>query len=100
VNLLDASNVAVYGNATLGKSGLAISISTAVCYQDQSGPGPITPIGTPNVVAVNATTTPFGASGSVSLPTGSYLVGFCELNIGVGALSNNGNTAGAVIVTP
>jgi len=100
VNLLDASNVAVYGNATLGKSGLAISISTAVCYQDQSGPGPITPIGTPNVVAVNATTTPFGASGSVSLPAGSYLVGFCELNIGVGALSNNGNTAGAVIVTP
>jgi hypothetical protein len=100
VSLLGPANVAAYGTANLGKNGLAIGLSLAVCSQNQVGPGPILPMGVPSLITVSATTTPYGAFGSVSLPAGTYNVGFCELNIGLGALSNNGITAGIVVVTP
>ncbi len=99
VDLTAVANVAAYGSAQLGKSGLGASVSVSVCYQDQAGPGLITPMGSPVLVSVLATATPFGASGSVTLPAGTHLVGFCELNVTVGALNNNGTTAGVVIVT-
>jgi hypothetical protein len=72
------------------------SMSLAVCYQDQSGPGPITVLGSATTVTVGTTTTYGAANGSGSVPAGTYTVGSCAQNLGVNSINKSVHSAGAV----
>jgi hypothetical protein len=90
-----------YGSAAFARvSGPIVTPSVAVCYQDQSGPGPVTTMGTPTDISVSTTLVSFGQSGSATVPASTYSVGFCIQNNSPGSLNNNGTTSGFVIVTP
>ena len=75
------------------------SMSLAVCYQNQSGPGPITVLGSATTGSVP--TTSIGAAfrsanGSGSVPAGTYTVGSCAQNLGVNSINRGVHSAGAV----
>ncbi len=101
VNLAAASNVNAYGSGSFARqTGSPLTISVGVCYQNQSGPGVVTALGTPTNTTVSTTEMASGAAGSAVLPAGTYNVGFCATNNNAGAINKNGNTSGFVIVTP
>ena len=72
------------------------SMSLAVCYQDQSGPGPITVLGSATTVTVGTAATYGAANGSGSVPAGTYTVGSCAQNLGVNSINKSVHSAGAV----
>ena len=101
VTLPASGTVAAYGSATFARqSGPTVQPSIAVCYQDQSGPGPVTTMGTPTLVSVSTDLVSFGQSGSATVPAGTYNVGFCIQNNSAGSLNKNDTTSGFAIVTP
>jgi hypothetical protein len=71
-------------------------LSLAVCYQDQSGPGPMTVLGSAATVTVGSTAFYGSANGSGSVPAGTYTVGSCAQNLGVNSINKSVHSAGAV----
>jgi hypothetical protein len=101
VNLPASGSVSAFGSGSMSRqTGSPVSVSVGVCYQNQTGPGPITPLGSPTSVDVGTTEISYGASGSAVLPAGTYNVGFCAKNNSAGSVNKNGNTSGFVVVTP
>ena len=72
------------------------SMSLAVCYQDQSGPGPITVLGTATTISISSTATYNAANGTGSVPAGTYTVGSCAQNLGVNSVNKSVHSSGAV----
>ena len=100
VNLAGTASVSAYGTGTFARqTGSPITISIGVCYQDQSGPGAVTPMGLPLSTHVSTIPLPYGVAGSTSLGAGVYNVGYCAQNNNAGAVNKNGNTSGFVIIT-
>ncbi|HTL85713.1 MAG TPA: hypothetical protein VL856_11050 [Acidimicrobiia bacterium] len=100
VVLASAGSISAYGGGWFARnsSGGAGSLSLGVCYQDQSGPGPITVLGSTTTYSVSGSQTWHYAAGTAALPAGTYNVGLCAQNIGSNALNKNGNTSGFVFV--
>jgi hypothetical protein len=102
---LDATSVlSAYGGGWFGKQSTGTgSLDVGVCYQNQSGPGPITAMGSMNTIAPpsngNADTFGYGA-GSVSLDAGTYSVGLCAQNTGSNSMNRNAHASGFVFATP
>jgi len=101
VTLAAPGTVSAYGGGWFAKQSIGIgSVSLAVCYQDQSGPGPLTVFGTPTTISVNGSQVWHFATGSVDLGAGTYNVGLCAQNLGVNSVNKNGETSGFVFVAP
>jgi len=100
VVLASAGSISAYGGGWFARnsSGGAGSLSLGVCYQDQSGPGPITVMGSTTTYSVSGSQTWHYAAGTAALPAGTYNVGLCAQDIGSNALNKNGNTSGFVFV--
>jgi hypothetical protein len=98
--LVSQATITANGQGAFAVNAGTKSISVGVCYQDQTGPGPLVPMGT--ATPATATTTPQDvfASGSATVPAGTYNVGLCALNPGTGPVNKNGNTLGLVTVSP
>ena len=90
-----------YGSASFSRvSGPTVQPTVGVCYQNQSGPGPVTTMGTTQAVSVSTDLLSFGAAGSAAVVAGTYNVGYCVQNNSAGSLNRNDNTSGFVIVSP
>ena len=101
VNLAGAASVSAYGTGTFARqTGSPLTISIGVCYQNRSGPGPVTTMGLPLSTHVSTVPLPYGVAGSAVLGAGAFNVGYCAQNNNPGAVNKNGNTSGFVIVTP
>jgi hypothetical protein len=100
VVLASAGSISAYGGGWFARnsSGGAGSLSLGVCYQDQSGPGPITVMGSTTTYSVSGSQTWHYAAGTAALPAGTYNVGLCAQNIGSNSLNKNGNTSGFAFV--
>jgi len=99
--VLAASNgISVYGGGWFARNsaGGAGSLKLGVCYQDQSGPGPVTLIGSTTTYSVSGSQTWHYAAGSTTVPAGTYNVGLCAQNVGTNSINKNGNTSGFVFV--
>ena len=94
-----AGTVTANGGGEFRTNGNTSNITVAVCYQDAVALGPITSMGTPNNLTATSTTTVSFATGSASLPAGTYNVGLCATNPSIGPVQKNGNTVGIVTIT-
>lgn len=101
ITLGATSTVSGYGGGLFAKQSSGVgTVKLAVCYQDQSGPGPITVLGSPTVISVNATQTFKFAFGSGTLGAATYTVGLCAQNVGLNSVNKNGATSGYVFAGP
>ena len=101
ITLAATSTVSGYGGGWFAKQSAGVgTVKLAVCYQDQSGPGPITVLGSPTVISVNGTQKFKSAFGSGTLGAATYTVGLCAQNVGTNSVNKNGNTSGFVFVAP
>jgi hypothetical protein len=101
VTLTGASNVTAYGSGTFSRNTAgAVTISVGVCYENQSGPGPVTLMPSPTSASVSNSDVVVFATGSAFLPTATYNVGLCAVNTNNVAINKNGDTTGFVFVTP
>jgi hypothetical protein len=100
VTLVSTSTLSGFASGWFAKQSAGTgSMSLAVCYQEQSGPGPITVLGSASTVSVSAdpNTPSYGAAnGSGSVPAGTYTVGSCAQNTGVNSINRSVHSAGAV----
>jgi hypothetical protein len=94
-----AGTVTANGGGEFRTNGGSSNITVAVCYQDAVALGPITPMGTPSSLTATSTLAVRFATGSASLPAGTYNVGLCATNPSIGPVQKNGNTVGVVTVT-
>ena len=62
--------------------------------EDQSGPGPVTVMGSTTTYSISGSQTWHYAAGSASVPAGTYNVGLCAQNVGTNSINKNGNTSG------
>lgn len=100
VALPATGNINAHGSGSFARQTGTQLITVGVCYQDQSGPGPILAMGSPTTVTVTTVETSQYGTGSATLAAGTYNVGLCATNNGAGSVNKNGNTSGFVIVTP
>jgi hypothetical protein len=100
VTLAAPNGLSAYGGGWFSKKSSGPgSLSLGVCYQDISGPGPVTLLGSANTVSVNGTLSYKSAAGSTgSVPAGSYAVGLCGQNIGTNDINKNAHTSGFVFI--
>ena len=96
--LSGAGTITVSGGGEFRTNGGSSNITSAVCYQDAIALGALTTMGTPNSFTATSTTTASFASGSASLAAGTYNVGLCATNPGIGPVQKNGNTIGVVTI--
>ena len=100
VTLAAPNGLSAYGGGWFAKqsSGLG-SLKLGVCYQDISGPGPVTLMGSTTTVSVNSSQAFKSAAGSTgSVPAGTYNVGLCGQNIGSNSINKAVHTSGSVFV--
>jgi hypothetical protein len=92
--------ISAYGGGWFARNsaGGAGSLALAVCYQNQSGPGPVTAMGSTTTYSVTGSQTWHYAAGEATLAAGTYNVGLCGQNTGSNALNKNGNSTGFVFV--
>jgi hypothetical protein len=100
VTLPATGNISAYGSGSFARQTGSQEITVGVCYQNQSGPGPILAMGSPTTVTVTTTETSQFGAGSATVAAGSYNVGLCATNNGAGSVNKNGNTSGFAFVTP
>ncbi len=102
ITLPATATVTGYGGGWFAKASSGTgTVDVGVCYQDQSGPGPVTALGSlTNATGINGTQSWHFGNGSASLPAGSYNVGLCAQNLGSNSVNKNGHTSGFVFVTP
>jgi hypothetical protein len=100
VVLASSNGISAYGGAWFARNsaGGAGSLTLGVCYQDQSGPGPVTVMGSTSTYSVSGSQTFHYAAGSATVPAGTYNVGLCGQNVGTNSINKNGNTSGFVFV--
>jgi len=100
VTLAAPNGLSAYGGGWFAKKSSGPgSLSLGVCYQNTSGPGPITLLGSANTVSVNSTQSYKSAAGSTgSVPAGTYVVGLCGQNIGTNDINKNAHTSGFVFI--
>jgi len=100
VVLASSNGISAYGGGWFARNlgGGAGSLQLGVCYQDQSGPGPVTVMGSTSTYSVSGSQTFRSAAGSATVPAGTYNVGLCGQNIGTNAINKNGNSIGYVFV--
>ena len=98
VALASGGNLSAYGGGWFARNsaGGAGSLQLAVCYQDQSGPGPVTVMGSTTTYSISGSQTWRYAAGSAAVPAGTYNVGLCAQNVGTNSINKNGNTSGFV----
>jgi hypothetical protein len=95
-----STNVTAYGGGWFGKQSAGLgSADIAVCYQDQSGPGPITLLGSSTSISVTGAQLWHYATGTGTLPAGTYTIGLCGMNTGDNSINKNGNSSGFVFTT-
>jgi hypothetical protein len=92
--------ISAYGGGWFARNsaGGAGSLALAVCYQNQSGPGPVTTMGSTTTYSVTGSQTWHYAAGEATLAAGTYNVGLCGQNTGSNALNKNGNSTGFVFL--
>jgi len=100
VVLASSGGLSAYGGGWFARNsaGGAGSLTLGVCYQDQSGPGPVTVMGSTSTYSVSGSQTWHYAAGSASVAAGTYNVGLCAQNSGTNSINKNGNTSGFVFV--
>ena len=100
VVLASSGGLNAYGGGWFARNsaGGAGSLTLGVCYQDQSGPGPVTVMGSTSTYSVSGSQTWHYAAGSASVAAGTYNVGLCAQNSGTNSINKNGNTSGFVFV--
>ena len=100
VTLASAGSISAYGGGWFARNsaGGAGSLKLGVCYQDQSGPGPVTLMGTTTTYSVSGSQTWHYGAASASVAAGTYNVGLCGQNIGTNSINKNGATSGFVFV--
>ena len=89
-----------YGGAWFARNsaGGPGSLKLGVCYQDQSGPGPVTVMGSTNTYSITGSQTFRYAAGSAIVAAGTYNVGLCGQNMGTNPINKNGSTSGFVFI--
>ena len=104
VTLAATSTVTAYGSGWFGTQSVGTgTVSVGVCYQNQSGPGPVTLLGSTSsspVPSTGSAVTFASGSGSAALAAGTYNVGLCAQNFGSNSLNLNNHSSGFVFVTP
>ena len=100
VVLASSGGLNAYGGGWFARNsaGGAGSLTLGVCYQDQSGPGPVTVMGSTSTYSVSGSQSWHYAAGSASVAAGTYNVGLCAQNSGTNSINKNGNTSGFVFV--
>ena len=100
VTLAAPNGLAAYGGGWFRKQSAGPgTLQLGVCYQDTSGPGPVTLMGSTTTEAVNGSLAYKSAAGSVgSVPAGTYDVGLCGQNTGSNAINKNLHTSGFVFI--
>ena len=100
VTLASAGSISAYGGGWFARNsaGGAGSLKLGVCYQDQSGPGPVTLMGSTTTYSVSGSQTWHYGAASASVAAGTYNVGLCGQNIGTNSINKNGATSGFVFV--
>ena len=100
VTLAAPNGLAAYGGGWFRKQSAGPgTLQLGVCYQDTSGPGPVTVMGSTTTEAVNGSLAYKSAAGSVSsVPAGTYNVGLCGQNTGSNDINKNAHTSGFVFV--
>lgn len=97
VALASTSTLSAFGSGWFAKQSSGTgNLSLAMCYQDQSGPGPITVMGSASLLLVDTNEAYGSANGSASVPAGTYTVGSCAQNLGVNSVNKAVHSAGAV----
>ena len=100
VTLAAPNGLAAYGGGWFRKQSSGPgTLQLGVCYQDTSGPGPVTLLGSTTTQSVNGSLAYKSATGSTgSVPAGTYLVGLCGQNTGSNSINKNSQTSGFVFV--
>ena len=99
VTLLGSTKVSAYGGGWFAKSSAGLgSLALGICYQNQSGPGPVTLMGLSTTFSINGTQAYKSATGTAILSVGIFHVGLCALNLGSNAINNNSQASGAVFI--
>jgi hypothetical protein len=95
------TDVSVYAGGWFAKTSTGIgNANIGICYQDQSGPGPLTVLGTTNSFTVSGASTFHSVSASGTLPAATYNIGLCAENTGVNNVNKNGTSSGYLFTTP
>jgi hypothetical protein len=95
------TDVSVYAGGWFAKTSVGIgNANIGICYQDQSGPGPLTVLGTTNSFTVSGASTFHSVSASGTLPAATYNIGLCAENTGVNNVNKNGTSSGYLFTTP
>ena len=104
ITLAATETVSAYGGGWFGTQSVGTgTVSVGVCYQNQSGPGPVTLLGSTSsspVPSTGSAVTFASGSGSAALAAGTYNVGLCAQNFGSNSLNLNNHSSGFVFVTP
>lgn len=98
-SLAVAGTVTANGGGEFRTNGGTSNITVDLCYQDQVALGPLTLLGTASNVTATSTAQTVFSTGSATLAAGSYSVGLCATNPGVGPVQKNGSTVGVVVIT-
>ena len=100
VTLAAPNGLAAYGGGWFRKQSSGPgTLQLGVCYQDTSGPGPVTLLGSTTTQSVNGSLAYKSATGSTgSVPAGTYLVGLCGQNTGSNSINKNSQTSGFVFI--
>ena len=100
VTLAAPNGLAAYGGGWFRKQSSGPgTLQLGVCYQDTSGPGPVTLMGSTTTEGVNGSLAYKSAAGSVSsVPAATYNVGLCGQNTGSNAINKNLHTSGFVFI--
>jgi hypothetical protein len=100
VTLVAPSGLSAYGGGWFAKQSAGLgTLQLGVCYQDTSGPGPVTLLGSTTTVSVNSSQAYKFAAGSGSVPAGTYKVGLCGQNTGSNSINKNAHTSGFVFIS-
>ena len=101
VPLAATTSLTVYSGGWFAKTSNGPGIAkVGICYQDQGGPGPITLMGTETAFPVTGVSEFHSATGSASLPAGTYTIGLCAENPGTNSVNKTGTSSGYIFTTP
>ena len=100
VTLAAPNGLAAYGGGWFRKQSSGPgTLQLGVCYQDTSGPGPVTLLGSTTTQSVNGSLAYKSATGSTgSVPAGTYLVGLCGQKKCSNWMNKNYQTSKFVII--
>ncbi|MBK8147836.1 MAG: hypothetical protein IPN69_15515 [Acidobacteria bacterium] len=100
ITLIEGQKIVATATAVLGTNSGKTRAATALCHQ-ASANGPIIPFVADNHlnVDVDAVRRPYSVTGTVSLPAGTYSIGYCLVNSGSEVIGNNNYVNGWAMTT-